>query len=55
MHWDNFSDAFVSPSNMSLSSVTLGQGNDFPGVALVTGAAGSGMLSIERVLRGAAD
>jgi hypothetical protein len=27
---------------MSLSSVTLGAGNEFPGVALVTGAAGSG-------------
>ncbi|TLD29876.1 putative short-chain dehydrogenase reductase family protein [Venturia nashicola] len=28
---------------MSLSSVTLGNGNEFPGVALVTGAAGSGI------------
>lgn len=27
---------------MSLSSVTLGNGTQFPGVALVTGAAGSG-------------
>jgi hypothetical protein len=44
MHWDNFSEEFVHPSNMSLSSVTLGAGNEFPGVALVTGAAGSGML-----------
>jgi hypothetical protein len=47
MHWDNFSDEFVHlESNMSLSSVTLGAGNEFPGVALVTGAAGSGILSL---------
>lgn len=46
MHWDNFSEVFdvhsSSTSRMSLSSVNLGPGNEFPGVALVTGAAGSG-------------
>lgn len=45
MHWDNFSEVFdvhSSSSRMSLSSVNFGPGNEFPGVALVTGAAGSG-------------
>jgi hypothetical protein len=46
MHWDNFSEVFdvhsTSSSRMSLSSINLGPGNEFPGVALVTGAAGSG-------------
>ncbi|KAF2434817.1 oxidoreductase [Tothia fuscella] len=39
MHWNKFSGEYIRPSNMSFSSVTLGTGTDFPGVALVTGAA----------------
>ncbi|KIW09270.1 uncharacterized protein PV09_00191 [Verruconis gallopava] len=46
MHFDNFSEVFdvhSSSGRMSLSSVSFGAGTEFPGVALVTGAAGSGI------------
>jgi flagellar basal body P-ring protein FlgI len=47
IHWNNFSEVFdihssKASSIMSLSSINVGPANEFPGVALVTGAAGSG-------------
>jgi hypothetical protein len=59
MHWDNFSEVFdvhsTSSSRMSLSSINLGPGNEFPGVALVTGAAGSGEDLKNALCNGGAD